>query len=40
MQPAPAEDQCEDVTRCGNTLTGRAANTDGEGLTHKVLSQL
>ncbi len=40
MQAAPAEDQCEDVARRGNTLTGRAANTDGEGLTHKVLSQL
>ncbi len=40
MQPAPAEDQCEDVAWRGNTLTGRAANTNGEGLTHIVLSLL
>ena len=40
MQPAPAEDQCEDVARRSHTLSGRAANTEGECLTHKVLSQL
>jgi hypothetical protein len=38
MQPAPAEEQCQDVARCGNTLTGRAANPDGEGLIHNIYS--
>jgi hypothetical protein len=39
VQPAPAEDLCEDVAWSGDTLTGRTAYTDGEGLAHKDLSQ-
>ena len=35
VQPAPAEDLCEDIARRGYTLTGRATDTDGEGLTHR-----
>src|SRR5579859_861204 len=34
MQSAAAEDLGEDVTGCGNTLAGGAANTDGEGFPH------
>ena len=37
VQPAPAEDECEDVARCCHALAGCAANAEGKCLTHKVL---
>ena len=37
VQPTPAEDQCEDVARCSDTLTGRAADAEGKGVTHGFL---
>src|SRR5438477_2548556 len=38
VQAPPAENLCENVTRRGNTLSGRASDTDSEGLLHCTLS--
>jgi hypothetical protein len=38
VQAAPAEDLCENVTRRGHTLSGRASDTNSEGLLHDTLS--
>jgi hypothetical protein len=40
VQPTPAEDFRENVTRGGNALTGGAADTDSEGLLHRFISRL
>src|SRR5437016_12311004 len=40
MQAAPAENFCENVARGGDTLSGRASDTDSEGLLHRTLSYL
>ena len=38
VKAAAAEDFCEDVARGGNSLAGRASDTDSEGLLHHTLS--
>jgi hypothetical protein len=35
VQPATAEDFCENITRGGDTLTGGATDTNSEGLPHR-----
>src|SRR5438876_9172526 len=40
MQAAPAENLCENVARGGDSLSGRASDTDSEGLLHRTLSYL
>ena len=39
VQAAAAEYLCEDVTWGGNALTGRASNTNSEGLPHAFFSR-
>jgi hypothetical protein len=38
VKAPPAEDLCENVPRRGDTLSGRASDTDSEGLFHNTLS--
>src|SRR5436853_6265438 len=38
MQAAPAENFCEYVARGGDSLSGRASDTESEGLLHRTLS--
>src|SRR5258708_5803225 len=40
MHAAPAENLCENVARGGDSLSGRASDTDSEGLLHRTLSYL
>ena len=38
VKASPAEDLCENVARCGDTLAGGASDADSEGLLHHALS--